>query len=174
MTPARTASAAGSPAVEVSIEAGDWRNVPGAEAVIRRAIAAAAAAAVDDAVEVSVMLSDDAAIRVLNRDWRGLDKPTNVLSFPAAAPAVPGMPRAVGDIAIAYETTAREADAEGKPFADHLTHLAVHGFLHLVGYDHESDDEADAMEGLETTILGRLGVPDPYLMRDAEPRPTGA
>ena len=114
------------------------------------------------------MLTDDLAIRALNRDWRGKDKPTNVLSFPAQEPrADRGAPRMLGDIVIAYETAAREAEVEGKPFMHHLAHLAVHGFLHLVGYDHEASEAADAMERLEVAILARLGVPDPYPLRDA-------
>ncbi|KIZ39760.1 rRNA maturation RNase YbeY, partial [Rhodopseudomonas palustris] len=106
----------------------------------------------------------------LNANWRGIDKPTNVLSFPALQP--PGgiepddAPRMLGDIAIAYETVRREADDEGKPFVNHLSHLAVHGFLHLVGYDHESEAEAEAMEDVERQILAGLGIPDPYADQD--------
>jgi probable rRNA maturation factor len=118
--------------------------------------------------EVAVVLTDDSAIRVLNRDWRRKDAATNVLSFPSVAAAEGGAPRLLGDIVIAFETTEREARAERKPFAHHLAHLAVHGFLHLVGYDHEADDEADAMEVLETAILAGLDVPDPYKVRSAE------
>ena len=107
------------------------------------------------------MLTDDAAIATLNRNWRGIDKPTNVLSFPAAGtrPAR----RLLGDIVIAYETLAREAPTRGRPFLHHLAHLAVHGFLHLIGYDHQTDAQADAMEGLESKILARLDMADPYL-----------
>ena len=112
------------------------------------------------------MLTDDSAIRALNRDWRGKDEPTNVLSFPAAAPGKAGRARRMlGDIVIAYETVAREARAEGKPFDHHLAHLAVHGFLHLLGYDHETDARSRAMERLETRDPARLGVPDPYRAR---------
>ena len=109
-------------------------------------------------------------IRTLNSNWRGIDKPTNVLSFPALQPtgsATPDdAPRMLGDIAIAYETTRKEADDEQKPFDHHLSHLAVHGFLHLIGYDHENDDDAEAMEGLEREILAQLGIPDPYADRE--------
>jgi probable rRNA maturation factor len=112
------------------------------------------------------MLTDDAGIRTLNANWRGIDKPTNVLSFPALQPTGPSLPgdppRMLGDIAIAYETTRREADDEGKAFDHHLSHLAIHGFLHLIGYDHETDEEAGEMESLEREILARLGIPDPY------------
>ena len=159
--------------VVVEVEAAAWAAEPAAETVVRRAIAAAASlarVAPTARGEVSVVLTDDAAIRALNREWRDIDKPTNVLSFPARASS--GRPAStplvlLGDIVIAYQTTAREAAAEEKPFAHHLAHLAVHGFLHLIGYDHDSDREADAMEQLEATILARLGVPDPYLTRAA-------
>ena len=116
------------------------------------------------------MLTDDAGIRTLNSNWRGIDKPTNVLSFPALQPTGPSgpddAPRMLGDIAIAYETTRQEADDEQKPFDHHLSHLAVHGFLHLIGYDHENDDDAEAMETLEQEILAQLGIPDPYADRE--------
>ncbi len=106
----------------------------------------------------------------MNSNWRGIDKPTNVLSFPALQPTAPSRtgdaPRMLGDIAIAYETMCKEADDEGKPFDHHLSHLAVHGFLHLVGYDHETEDDAEAMEALEQDILAQLGIPDPYADRE--------
>ena len=147
------------PAIDIVIDSSLWRREPQAAAVIRRAVGEAAemAGAAAGPSEVAVMLCDDAAMRELNTRWRGRPEPTNVLSFPAA-----GRTGTLGDLAIAYETTAREAEAEGKPFADHLAHLAVHGFLHLLGYDHQSDAEAVAMERLEVTILARLGVADPY------------
>ncbi len=160
------------PITEVLVAADCWRNAPEAETVIARAITAAAEAvdAEFGGAEVSVMLTDDAGIRGLNASWRGIDKPTNVLSFPAPEPAGAGhagdAPRMLGDIAIAYETTRKEADEENKPFAAHLSHLAVHGVLHLIGYDHEKDDDAEAMEALEREILGRLGIPDPYAERE--------
>jgi probable rRNA maturation factor len=114
------------------------------------------------------MLTDDAGIRTLNKNWRGIDKPTNVLSFPAlqSERTADNAPRMLGDIASAYETTRSEADAEHKPFDHHLSHLAVHGFLHLVGYDHENDNDAEIMEGLERDILAQLGIPDPYAHDD--------
>jgi probable rRNA maturation factor len=147
--------------IAVIVESAHWDALPDAQAVARNAIAQALAALDGRAdAELAVLLTDDAAVRRLNATWRGLDKPTNVLSFPAAA--TPDSQH-LGDIAIAYETTAREASDEGKPLADHLAHLAVHGFLHLVGYDHESDAEAETMEQLERDILARLNVPDPYL-----------
>jgi probable rRNA maturation factor len=157
---------------EVLVTADCWQAEPDAEAVIQRAVAAAAQltdANVGDA-ELAVMLTDDAGIRTLNQNWRGIDKPTNVLSFPALQPTGPrgddDAPRMLGDIAIAYETLRREADDERKPLGDHLSHLAVHGFLHLIGYDHENDDDAEAMEALEQEILAHLGIPDPYAERE--------
>jgi probable rRNA maturation factor len=107
------------------------------------------------------MLADDARIRELNRRWRGQDKPTNVLSFPAPE-GPPDDARFLGDIVLAFETVEQEARAEGKPLEHHLAHLAVHGALHLLGYDHERDSDADAMEQRERLILARLGIPDPY------------
>lgn len=160
------------PVTEVLIVAECWAAAADAEAIVHRAIAAAAAfvAADTGGAEIAVMLTDDAGIRTLNKNWRGQDKPTNVLSFPAlqptGKPSPDDAPRMLGDIAIAYETTRREADDEQKPFDRHLSHLAVHGFLHLVGYDHEKDADADAMENLERAILAELGIPDPYADRD--------
>jgi probable rRNA maturation factor len=160
------------PTTEVLVVADCWRSEPDADAVIQRAIAAAADTVDNDVAEaeIAVMLTDDSGIRTLNSNWRGVDKPTNVLSFPALQPErapKPGdAPRMLGDIAIAYETMRREADEEQKPFDHHLSHLAVHGFLHLIGYDHENDADAEAMESLETEILAQLGIPDPYAGRD--------
>src|SRR5258708_20031329 len=129
------------PITEVLVVAECWQVAPDAEAIIPRAVAAAAEtvdAGLGEA-ELAVMLTDDAGIRTLNSNWRGIDKPTNVLSFPALPPAGPigpdDAPRMLGDIAIAYETTRKEADDEQKPFDHHLSHLTVHGFLHLIGYD---------------------------------------
>ena len=162
------------PATEVLIVADCWNAEAEAEAVIFRAVEAAAGMVDADTgdAELAVMLTDDAGIRTLNQNWRGIDKPTNVLSFPALQPPSgqepDDAPRMLGDIAIAYETTRREADEEEKSFANHLSHLTVHGFLHLVGYDHEKDGEAEVMEALERDILATLGIPDPYADRDPE------
>ncbi len=111
--------------------------------------------------EVSVVLTDDAEQRELNRQWRGQDKSTNVLSFPQLEPFSPVM-GLVGDITLARETVEREASEMGIPFDAHYTHLVVHGFLHLLGHDHVEDDEAERMESLETRILAALGIADPY------------
>jgi probable rRNA maturation factor len=113
--------------------------------------------------ELSLLFTDDASIRAINAEWRSQDKPTNVLSFPAFPLEPGGMPGPMlGDIILAYETLQREAAEMGKPFDDHLTHLLVHGFLHLFGYDHMETEEAEEMEGLETRILAELGLSDPY------------
>src|SRR5215212_8775437 len=143
-------------ALEIIVEAPDWSDEPEAEATIRRAVAAARLQTRADG-EVCVLLTNDAAIRELNRTWRQLDKPTNVLSFPSQNHPHPDSPM-LGDVAIAYETTAREARADGKPLLHHLAHLTVHGFLHLLGYDHEDDGQAEIMERLERAILVELGV----------------
>ena len=110
-------------------------------------------------VEVTVLLADDATLRRLNRDFRGQDKATNVLAFPAAPPSEEP---AGGDIAVASETCAREAEEAGKPVGDHLSHLIVHGTLHLLGYDHATEADAQIMEGLERRALAGLGIADPY------------
>ncbi|HEY2185156.1 MAG TPA: rRNA maturation RNase YbeY [Xanthobacteraceae bacterium] len=140
-----------------------WHGQRNVRAVLRRAIRQASCAVALDGGELAIVLTDDAAVRILNRAWRRQDMPTNVLSFPADARRVsPGKSALLGDIVIAYQTTEREARTQGKPFAHHLAHLAVHGFLHLLGYDHGADDEANAMEQLEAAILARLGVSNPY------------
>lgn len=146
--------------IDVLIEGGNWSDIPDLEAIVRHAVAAVLAKT-GEGGDVSVLLTNDAAIRVLNAQFRNLDKPTNVLSFPAAA--MPGEETpALGDIALAFETCAREAGGEGKSLANHLSHLVVHGMLHLLGHDHESDEEAEDMEALETAILAGLGIADPY------------
>ncbi len=146
------------PVIDIQIESPLWDAEPAAADTVRAAIEAAAAL-VPAQGEVSVLLADDAAVRDLNRTWRKVDKPTNVLSFPAAKPGG----ALLGDIAIAFETVRREAAVERKAFLHHLAHLAVHGFLHLMGYDHETDSQADAMEGLERAALARLAIADPYI-----------
>lgn len=153
--------------VDVLVEAPEWAQLPDAEGLaVGAALAALAAvsAEVPTPAEMSITLTDDAHIRVLNREWRDMDKATNVLSFPA--PDLPedaeGAPQPLGDVIVAYETLRREAELDGKPIAHHLTHLVVHGTLHLLGYDHIEDDEAEEMEGLERRILDGLGIDDPY------------
>jgi probable rRNA maturation factor len=146
--------------VDVLVQSPQWKEQRGAESAVRKAINAAADEISSPAGEVAVVLTDDAAIRKLNKQWRKIDKPTNVLSFPASKGAA-----MLGDVVIAYETLARESKDERKEFIHHLSHLAVHGFLHLMGYDHQNDSDAEAMEDLERAILARLKIPDPYLVR---------
>jgi probable rRNA maturation factor len=126
---------------------------------------AEAAMTLPERAELAIILTDDAEQRRLNRDWRGIDRPTNVLAFPAweaGSPIPADAPLLLGDVMLAFETAVREAEEQGKPLADHLSHLIVHGVLHLLGYDHATDAEAAAMETLETSILASLGVADPY------------
>ena len=149
--------------IDVIVRSARWRKRPTAKTIVKRAVLAAVEAISTPSTELAIVLTDDSAIQTLNRDWRGKNAPTNVLSFPAAAPGKSrSAPPYIGDIIIAYQTVAREAVAEGKPFNHHLAHLAVHGFLHLLGYDHENDRDAEKMERLERKILKRLAVPDPY------------
>jgi probable rRNA maturation factor len=170
------------PEIDIMVDSPLWKAQRGVKAVLQRAISEAAAMAATSGGELAIVLTDDSAIRALNRDWRGQDRPTNVLSFPAHVPsgslprkrervrvrAGKARVRLLGDIVIAYETMAREALAEQRPFRHHLAHLAVHGFLHLVGHDHVASAEADAMEALEIAVLARLKVPNPYVTRDTE------
>jgi len=152
-------------AVDIAVEAEAWGSEASRRPLIEAVVAAVAARdelIVPTAAELSLVLTDDARIRRLNRDWRGFDKPTNVLSFPAADADDDDPGPLLGDVVIALETTAREAAEEGRRFDDHFAHLLVHGLLHLFGFDHESDDEAEEMEALETTILADLGIADPY------------
>ncbi|WP_207480563.1 rRNA maturation RNase YbeY [Arenibaculum pallidiluteum] len=172
--------------VVVSTEAEAWSVLPQVEALAERAARAAYAGAAGDAGavdaerfaadgrprEVSLVLADDALVHRLNRDYRGKDKPTNVLSFALmdGAEEEPGgasfeeadAPVLLGDVILAFETVEGEARSQGKALADHVSHLVVHGVLHLLGYDHEKDEDADRMERLETRILAGLGIADPY------------
>jgi len=161
--PSRRAAA---PPISIRIQSPLWEAEPAAEQTVRDAIAAAAATLSTADNEVSILLTDDKAIRLLNREWRGIDQPTNVLSFPAAATKASVRMPMFGDIVIAYETLKRECDDEGRNFLHHLAHLTVHGFLHLIGYDHQIDTQAEEMEELESKIMRRLQMPDPYLARD--------
>ncbi|MCU4181210.1 rRNA maturation RNase YbeY [Bosea sp. BH3] len=158
--------------LDVRVQSRRWHEL-GKLASLRALVTDALAAGVAVAprrplpgAELSLLLTDDKRIRVINRDWRGFDKATNVLSFPAAPPERIAASPLLGDIVLAYETVAREAEAEGKAPADHLSHLAIHGLLHLLGEDHETETEARRMEALEVEALARLGIADPYA--DAE------
>jgi len=158
--------------IQISVEEGAWPSEERLRETSERVLGVAARFLAREekqpfpktgAPEVSLVFTSDADIRGINAEWRSQDKPTNVLSFPAF-PLTPGkMPGPMlGDIIFAEETLIREAGELGKPFGDHLTHLLVHGFLHLFGYDHMDDEEAEKMEGLETRILAELGLSDPY------------
>lgn len=160
---------------EVEVEhwpSGDWDDL------VLRAVGAAAAvepALANGRLEASVLFTSDAEVHALNREWRGRDKPTNVLSFPMLdrddllAFAADGPPELLGDIALAHGTCAREAAEKGVPLADHAAHLVVHGLLHLAGHDHvDSEAQAEAMEALEVKALAILGLADPYADRDQQ------
>lgn len=154
------------PSIDLAIEAGDWPT----EERLRELAEAAVSAAVTEVQpqvpfppsgsELSILFTDDARIRQLNAEWRGEDKPTNVLSFPQAPGPHSGP--LLGDIILAYETVRDEAALAGKPLEAHMAHLIVHGFLHLLGYDHEDEAEAEEMEALERAALDRIGIADPY------------
>jgi len=148
------------PKIDLLVESSRWKRHADAKAAACRAIAKAATVLSTPKAELAIVLTDDSAIRLLNRDWRGIDAATNVLSFPTRGAG--GDVPLIGDIVLAYETVAAEARAEGKPFAHHVAHLAVHGFLHLLGYDHMRKKDAEIMEGMERNILRKLAIPDPY------------
>ena len=151
-------------AIDVVVESALWSAHAGAEDAVRRAIEAASV--FEGRIgEIAVLLTNDATIRAMNAQWRGIDKPTNVLSFPAVKSTIAADTAPLGDIAIACETVAREAATESKAFLDHLAHLSIHGYLHLLGFDHEADSEAERMEQLETRILASIGIADPYADR---------
>lgn len=148
--------------IEVEVEADDWTAaVDDVEAVVERAAVAALGA---ETGAIVILLTDDETVRDLNDRFRGKDRPTNVLSFPAAGmPGIEGLVP-LGDIVLAYGVCAREADEQSKTLSNHLTHLVVHGVLHLLGRDHEGEAEAEAMEAEERSILASLGVADPYTL----------
>jgi len=150
--------------IDIAVESEKWAAIE-LDSLVSLAVEAARTeshVALAPSTEVSLLFCDDARIRELNREWRGLDKPTNVLSFPASEPTRLSQAPLLGDIAIAFETVERESIDEQKSFADHLSHMVVHGFLHLVGFDHEIDGDAEVMEDAERRALARLGVADPY------------
>lgn len=161
--------------IQISIEDEAWPEEAALEALCIRVLGAAAQFLAQEEKqpfpkmppEVSLVFTNDAAIREINAEWRDKDKPTNVLSFPAF-PLVPGGKPGpmLGDIVVARETVEREAVDLEKSFDEHLTHLLVHGFLHLFGYDHLETEEAETMEALETRILASLGLSDPYAGQD--------
>ena len=145
--------------IDIEIEDPAWTIAePDAEALSRRAAEAVLAYEHLSDRNLTILLAGDAAVQELNARFRRQDKPTNVLSFPA----MPNPEQHLGDVALAYQTCAREAAEQGKPLAAHLQHLVAHGVLHLLGYDHMTDEEASEMEGLERVVLAGLGIADPY------------
>ncbi len=152
-----------SSAVDIVVNAAAWEALPGLEDLAARAVeqsALVAGANLAEDCELCIVFCDDAEIRGLNAQWRGQDKPTNVLSFPT--PGALATKPLLGDIVIAFETVAREAREQDKSLADHASHMIIHGFLHLIGYDHETPAEAEAMEALERRVAKALGINDPY------------
>ncbi|AMJ63821.1 hypothetical protein AXW83_19505 [Bosea sp. PAMC 26642] len=153
----------------IRIQSRRWRDLADLRERIDRAIGAGLAVAPVaplQGAEVSLLLTDDKRIRAVNREWRGFDKATNVLSFPGAPPERIATSPVLGDIVLAYETIASEALAEDKAMADHVSHLVIHGLLHLLGEDHETGTQAERMEALEVAALERLGIADPYADSD--------
>ncbi|MEP3430702.1 MAG: rRNA maturation RNase YbeY [Roseibium sp.] len=151
--------------VDIAVEAGDWPQEDALRPLVEEAIKATFSSTdleVLEEAEVSLLFTNDAAIRKLNKEWRDKDKPTNVLSFPGSDPQGDVYGPILGDIVFALETIVREADDLGIEFNDHLSHLTVHGLLHLFDYDHQESDEAELMESLEKVILTSLGIDDPY------------
>jgi len=156
-------------AIEIIVQAPGWEAIADLEGLARRAVRAscgASGARLASGGEVAITFCDDAAIRALNAQWRRRDAATNVLSFPTPGRLEEKL--LLGDIVIAHETIAREAAEQGKTFEDHTTHMIVHGFLHLIGYDHETPEEADVMEALERRIAATLGSSDPYEQEPGE------
>jgi probable rRNA maturation factor len=150
--------------IDISISSPLWRKPRHlrrlAEACVREACAATGRV-IPSGTELSLVLADDEQIRALNRRWRHIDAPTNVLAFPAATSKAALLP-CLGDIVVAHETLAREATDAAKPFDHHFCHLIVHGFLHLIGYDHDEPTQAELMEAMERAALARLAIADPY------------
>lgn len=162
--------------VDILREDAGWEAISGLDGLIEGAVLAALEASgksVQAEAEIAVVLTSDEAVRALNALWRGKDKPTNVLSFPAAQNGDVEAAMMLGDVVVARETTFAEAVAEDKRPQDHLAHLVVHGVLHLIGYDHETADDAEKMEAVERRALERLGIRDPYAGFDLQPREPG-
>ena len=152
--------------VSVEVEDQAWQVLPGVDELARSTVTAVLADAgrADPECDIAVLFTSDAEMAAINAEWRGKDKPTNVLSFPTPEdmPVPAGEPRSLGDIVLAHGVIASEAVEQGKTLRDHTTHLIVHGTLHLLGYDHETNGEAEEMEALETRILKGLGISNPY------------
>lgn len=152
--------------IDVAVEAKGWPSADKLNAQVATAFAAAVATgelSYRPGSELSLLFSDDTRVRDLNRNWRDQDKPTNVLSFPGGDESGPLYGPMLGDIVFARETVVREAEEGEMPFENHLSHLIVHGILHLFGYDHQIEEDAEEMEALERRILAKLNIPDPYV-----------
>jgi probable rRNA maturation factor len=154
-------SAASQLAIDLRVADARWGTLGDVEALAQRVLDAASTQT-GKGGEVSILLTSDAEMHTLNKQWRGIDKPTDVLSFPSDGPEIPGEPRHLGDIAIGHETAIQDAETMKRPFDGHFSHLLIHGFLHLIGYDHIEPEDAAVMEPLEARILAGLGWPDPY------------
>jgi probable rRNA maturation factor len=152
--------------VSISVEDSIWDEIPGLEELAERAVSAVGSAELHSPTEceVSILFTSDAKIETMNKTWRGKAKPANVLSFPAppGQPTPEGEPKFLGDIVLASGIVAQEAASQGKDIKFHTAHLIVHGLMHLLGHDHQSDAEAELMEAKEIRILRGLGIPDPY------------
>jgi probable rRNA maturation factor len=149
--------------IETRVSDERWnKELAGSPDALASKAVATAMKAVGRSGAVEILFTDDSEMRRLNRQWRNLDKPTDVLSFTSGGPEIPGEPRHLGDIALGFETARRDAKASNRPFEAHVSHLVIHGFLHLVGYDHIKPEDAAVMEPLEAKILAGLGWPDPY------------
>jgi probable rRNA maturation factor len=151
--------------IEIATQSKAWEKLPGAEAAVRRAVEAALQGEHVEKGEIGVVLTDDSGIQTLNNSFRATDKATNVLAFPAPKHSGNG-PKPIGDIVLAYETLTREAESDGKAALHHLMHLAVHATLHLLGFDHIDDADADTMEARERAILATFGIADPYAQQE--------
>lgn len=143
---------------DLLIEDERWSQAGDLETLCRQALDTGLELVADGAGSLAILLTDDAAVRDLNREYRAKDQPTDVLSFPSLPMDRPFL----GDIAVAFEVSSADAVRQGKPLGNHLVHLILHGYLHLLGYDHETEADAAVMEALETKALASLGIPDPY------------
>lgn len=152
--------------IDLTVEAGTWpskRELRSLVVEVVKSISGETGGLAGQSSELGVIFSDDSHVRQLNASWRKMDKPTNVLSFPAFPMVIGGpLPPMLGDIVLASETVGREAADEGKPLEHHIAHLVMHGLLHLLGHDHETQVEAEEMEAIERRALARLAIPDPY------------